>query len=1430
MANTTTPGLASLSNTSAAQGPQVNIKALGGKLAVLGHFSGIQLFTPSKTDAAGQAIGWASNGASTFFSRTTDGALTPLGSTDAQGSINTICTFPSSGLVVLAGHFEQIQGVPALSIASYDPSTNAFSALGTGIDDPNGSVLTLYCDDEHQIVYAGGQFASPGASSNIAAWTFNTSTWSALQGLPTGLFDGQVKSISPFIDGTSLLIGGNFSVPYGPDSTATKIISPDGTPLVPTISSGTGSSSATIPSMSGSSSPAGHSQPAGNNAASSTYGGAANAPSASPAAGGTSSIGAEPASSSQSPIASLGSSLAPVSIACSEISGGPPTGQTGFSDPNAISCPAGVDGPGSTWLLADGSPGMLTVRLPQTVQAGGLRLGNTFLEGRGLTQFSVIALPSSQTLTLTYNSVPSDPNSTTETCNTSCPLAHDASLPYQDFLFPPGTAISGFQLNMQGWAGPGAGLHLLQLLSTGSDVYASGIQSWTCSTGIGAQRASSDVQLNTDLTLSNHMNIAADELAALPSAELVMTPYVAQSGNYDLTINAPPCAALGHCDHAAVTIAVISTATGHTLATQSILLQPQAKLWKVYSGFLRTNENAKPISVVLRPQYSGSLVKRDLRSALSATSLHLMAVTPNGSSANAVGLALFQYDTSNGVQSADGAVSQSTPFDDIGLAISAGASITSIVVADDNKHILLAGDFVYTNASSAASESILVLSANAGPSSSDSGLQGSVDSIVAYAGQVFAAGQFTQTFSGAPSNLDGLAQRAYASDSDVWAPLPSGGPSTAPTLLAISSDGHEAAILVASSGALSSFSPVSGTWSSVHALLLGNVTAMSSMSTDAFDKSSPTYLAGSIRAASQSSASQSAFLEQTSQGRNQLLPIESLGLSAATSSHVNALETLVTRAQTLKHSVRAFSRELFGHTRNLRARASIPSAPIPASLFSNVSAPEVAAAVFWSNHSHETMILGGDFIAQDGSVSLLAFDIHTNASTSFGQAIVGSVRSLSITENLLYVGGDFHNDATGSQGFSAYELNTLQWSPMAQALQPYDASDVIVNAVSYNPRDQSTVLVGGLFESAGAMPCYSICSWDENAKQWSSMRNGLQGYVSDIAWAVSGKDAVAYVVGSFTLNTTSNIAQWDAQAADWANMPPSDLPGPASAVTVDDYQVGKVFIAGASSDDALPYLSFFNGQSFLSIATPFSNGGVIQHMSVLPMSSLHESNGLLEQDRMLFVTGYLPSAFGNLSAALFDGDQWYPYLQTTTSDGTIGAIASLSFPAPLDSLFSHHRLSDAAIIAISIAISLGVIMAGVSFILGILALITSRQRKQAQKHKALRDADMSKSPVVIASMKAMAAQAIASGKEDNESCASSIMTAEPDEAVRQTSAEEDSPPVVMHARCAFDAEVPGELSLAEGEEVIVLQGQANEQWVYVASDTGNGIVPRNHLL
>jgi hypothetical protein len=239
-----------------------------------------------------------------------------------------------------------------------------------GETDAGGSIETI-CQSSDGTLYIGGNFTRVDqvGAVNIARYDVNARNW---QAMGNGL-DGQVRALS--CNGSTVYAGGEFGAAKegsGPNVAAWSPSEQNWVDLpfygfdgaVETIESSKdgqsvffGGSFSTTFSNSSSTSTAGSSSVANPDAAGNLY-------------------------------PSLGSSLSPISLNQSDYWASPTTYTSGFGRPEYVFCPKGEDGVGTSWLLIDGAVGFFIVRLYRELNVRGLRLGNTFYEGRGTRNFS----------------------------------------------------------------------------------------------------------------------------------------------------------------------------------------------------------------------------------------------------------------------------------------------------------------------------------------------------------------------------------------------------------------------------------------------------------------------------------------------------------------------------------------------------------------------------------------------------------------------------------------------------------------------------------------------------------------------------------------------------------------------------------------------------------------------------------------------------------------------------------------------------------------------------------------------------------------------------------------------------------------------------------------------------------------------------------
>jgi hypothetical protein len=210
--------------------PEVDFNRMG-KVGIAGAFSGLDLFHNSSVSFDPTT--------STILSRSSDGALTRLASTNQAGRILTGCTFGDT--FYFGGSFSSIANTSANNMASYTSSSGEFAALGS--DGPNGQVNTIFCDAKDGKIWAGGSFTSPGSS--VALWDIKSGSWSKPPFVGVSGAQSEVLSITTNSSDASLFFAGSFITSF--QGSGSVVLNGTNNPNVPFSSGATPYSSSLVP-------------------------------------------------------------------------------------------------------------------------------------------------------------------------------------------------------------------------------------------------------------------------------------------------------------------------------------------------------------------------------------------------------------------------------------------------------------------------------------------------------------------------------------------------------------------------------------------------------------------------------------------------------------------------------------------------------------------------------------------------------------------------------------------------------------------------------------------------------------------------------------------------------------------------------------------------------------------------------------------------------------------------------------------------------------------------------------------------------------------------------------------------------------------------------------------------------------------------------
>lgn len=655
----------------------------------------------------------------------------------------------------------------------------------------------------------------------------------------------------------------------------------------------------------------------------------------------------------------------------------------------------------------------------------------------------MISIPNNVQLSLTYSSDPTNPNSPTATCSANCPLAHDPNVPYQDFLFPADTLLTGFQMYIFGFYGVGAGLHSLELLSEGAYAYAvADNNNAPCTTGVAATTQST-VSTQGNWAQSNvNTNIAGTVSSVLvgqvpggtsqdAAPKLTWRPFVPKAGLYSIFYSTPGCRAAGTCGSRTNISVVTTPSAGFPITTSIDQTNPEELTTLIFNGTLPASSDGGVQLIVELAEGGAPFVGTDYE--IVANFVSLVAASTSG--LGQVPMAqrahgLYEYAVGSGGTFGDAVAGSAslnatltlpnaTAFDNIALKLNSAAVVNSIVTigSGTSTQVFVAGRFTYVSGTS-SSANVLAYSSNGVIVAPNGGLNGPVTSLVEFNGTIYAAGTFTATTDGTVTALQGAARWVYGASGSRWqstGTVPQIGGSIAALGVGPVADGSESIIAVGGGGAnaLAVFDPSNSYWNSSQAgLVIGNLTAVS-RSSSPFNSTGVVYFAGNVRAAQSFSAPGGAVLSASSTGAPKL---SSLGFQLASTSPATSSNSTTSAAA--KRDEIAVLRRL-----NPRAPTSVTTT-LPSALSSTSSDAEVLAGAFWMNGSAEVMVLGGRFASGNDIASIALYNKATQSLSGLkGLRISGVVNAVAVFGNALWIGGKF-TTASGKEGLTSYNLLT----------------------------------------------------------------------------------------------------------------------------------------------------------------------------------------------------------------------------------------------------------------------------------------------------------------------------------------------------------------------------------------------------------------------
>lgn len=1439
---------------------------LGGAFSGLDWFSEQSPFAASSSSSAGTSFSATSD---TIVTQSPDGVFTVVAATNAGGTINALCYSSKDGMLYAAGNFTQVASTSASNIIAYSLSSKQFTALQSGLP---GTVDTLWCDDDHQEVWAGGVFPAPEGShgANVARWDTKSKQWADV---PFGGLNGRVGSISPNSDGSSLYFGGEFTTQYA-DSTNSTYTLLRSIPNAPNNTITTGKSGFLTPFT-------------------------------------------IPAAASQ------WSGL--------DINAGPPTSNSQFGDASVLVCPDK-----GTWMARNGSPAKIEILAHAYLTGAGVRISNGRVGPSTSKSFSITSLPDNHLLSLTYTDPKTGdqatcredcPLSTDQNVTAQDFLFADGSLSITGF----DVVVNSWEgdaavLNYIELLSDGAYSSAVEEDNRGlcgrSNNEVNTVGDW--------EKGESPSEIAG--TVGGYLKANVPKNGDSDTA-LTLYPYVGSSAFYDIYLIVPGCNNLGDCaTRTAVDVSVYPAQNSPAYLARVEERVTDYTRVKIYSGWVEATTGAfRPtVNVKLAGNPTGVdgdnfvLVASGVELVLTGiesngqmpftgtTTIRGQMTTANGQglSTPAVAYTGTAYTTRTDGVVMSGTVTMTGPVPLITMnttVVNNQTVVNQTIINQTMTPVRVSyGVFEWQRKSGVNTTSLLAnttetkltqigFSLDVAKNASAAGAGFRVNTITELKDQIFVGGNFSRM--GSYSNVLRIGKSDEAPDA-----LANYGLNGVVHTAAVSSDsiyfGGDFTGAAQGNGELkyiAKYDPEAKSWSAVGGGVDGPVTSITpidggllvagkfnnvmsngtssfstggfavyNFSTSGWTDSGILYGNGSACLATQDSGLVAGRF--TGFSRNAAQGIASIKAEPGKQATIESVKGAMFSSQGSARSsndANANSRRGFLH--RLRPRLS-PRADAPPINDPPAIAPATLAGAYWKNSSSkaDVIVLGGNFTRGD-TIKGVAFQ-EDEQLTGPSPPVDGVVRALEVHSDTLYVGGEgLRVDGLQNSGVYVYDLKGNQWRQNYIPPLATKEGETTVNFIRNRP-DTNDIIVAGDFATAGSLSCAGICMWQNN--RWQSLGSGLQnGEVKSFGFAE--EKAVSLVAGgSFTIDGAAhNAAIFHFKNQSWS--PLGTLPGPVLSIAVDDSNVTNVFAAGYGASDAKPYLQRWDGHAWTEQnSSALLPGTVINHLAFVPLSPghTHEARGSIEGNRLLMATGQVHLAqTGNVSSALFDGASWTPYMVGSTAGGTLGAASGLFYSIRNFDFNVRHFLDRGIVVLVAMAIATALIL----LLILIILIAAYCMRRYERRHRpqeiyekapsevssthqimlnsvqtALEQSLLSPGGVTRAGAAGGVAGLAAGHRGSNHHSDQSQYEDEDDEERQRHADDEylaagsdgDSDDGGRETVMRYDFGGPdletGELSMRAGQRVIILDDEQSEEWWYARDPaTGReGVVPATYVL
>lgn len=331
---------------------------------------------------------------------------------------------------------------------------------------------------------------------------------------------------------------------------------------------------------------------------------------------------------------------------------------------------------------------------------------------------------------------------------------------------------------------------------------------------------------------------------------------------------------------------------------------------------------------------------------------------------------------------------------------------------------------------------------------------------------------------------------------------------------------------------------------------------------------------------------------------------------------------------------------------------------------SNITNEEFSQSVINSGVyiNNSLSVFGGEFNTSSGIRNLVFVSGNETSGVNISWASNSSVTRLFAENDRLFVGtnGSGSVDNHNFDGVFIYNLNNNTFGSTQPDGLSSNSRSPVVNELGF--LNNTYLIVGGDFDSAGSVSCSGLCFYNLNETNWEALVDSFSGtvhafrFVNDTVLIIAGDlryDSNDLKLMSYDFNSTSH-----SQPDHFSQLNRTV----EKFILVDNSTDGRIIVSGSD------FIQAYDGSSWRSIDNELNNS-TIRDISLLNISNSNDNNNgsIFDSNQVLVASGELNlTDYGYLNVAYFNSTNWLPYMITTHNNST----------STVNSIFLNKDISD----------------------------------------------------------------------------------------------------------------------------------------------------------